>query len=203
MSSNPPPPPPPPPGPLLGYPAPPTGVPPYSSYGQPYFAPPPGPAPGLAYAGFWIRFAAYLIDALITFVPLVIIFFILVGAAFAGASCSITLNPDNSFNSGSCSNVGAFGLLAIPFIFFLFLPAAYFIVMWSWKGATVGQRALGVWVVDADTGTKISGGRAVLRYLGYIVNGAVFYLGFMWAGWDPRKQGWHDKIANTFVIKRA
>jgi len=55
--------------------------------------------------------------------------------------------------------------------------------------------------VDVRDGSRISFGKAVLRFLGYLVNGVVFNLGYMWAGWDPEKQGWHDKIAGTFVVR--
>jgi uncharacterized RDD family membrane protein YckC len=42
---------------------------------------------------------------------------------------------------------------------------------------------------------------ALLRYLGYIVSGAVFFLGFLWIAFDNHKQGFHDKIAETYVVK--
>ena len=48
---------------------------------------------------------------------------------------------------------------------------------------------------------SITFGVAFLRLIGYLVSGAMFYLGFLWIAVDPRKQGWHDKIAGTVVIR--
>jgi uncharacterized RDD family membrane protein YckC len=59
----------------------------------------------------------------------------------------------------------------------------------------------GLQVVSAD-GAPISFGIAFLRAVGYLVSGALFNLGFIWAAFDKRKQGWHDKIAGTVVIIR-
>jgi hypothetical protein len=44
-------------------------------------------------------------------------------------------------------------------------------------------------------------GRALVRYFGYFVSGIVLSLGFLWATFDSRRQGWHDKIARTYVIE--
>ncbi|MBV9525624.1 MAG: RDD family protein, partial [Candidatus Dormibacteraeota bacterium] len=93
---------------------------------------------------------------------------------------------------------GAFGLF---WIVGLVVPAVYDVVLWSWLGQTVGQKALGLHVVDANTGTRISVGRAIARYIGVLVSSWVLLIGLIWAAFDPRKQGWHDKIASTFVVR--
>ena len=59
----------------------------------------------------------------------------------------------------------------------------------------------GVRVVDADTGAIIGIPRAIVRNLVRIVSGLVFGLGYLWMLWDPRKQTWHDKAANTVVVR--
>jgi len=62
---------------------------------------------------------------------------------------------------------------------------------------------LGVRVVTEE-GQPIATGRAIVRYFGYILcflSAILFCLGFLWIGWDSRKQGWHDKLANTYVVK--
>lgn len=56
-------------------------------------------------------------------------------------------------------------------------------------------------IVDVKTGNKPSVKQSVIRYLGYFVSTIPFGLGLMWVGWDKRKQGWHDKLANTVVVK--
>lgn len=77
------------------------------------------------------------------------------------------------------------------------------ILLWSFAGGTIGQRALGMQVRREADGRRISLGRAALRYAGYLVAWIPLALGIFWIGLDPRKQGWHDKIAGTFVIRRV
>jgi phage head maturation protease len=60
---------------------------------------------------------------------------------------------------------------------------------------------LGLQVLSAD-GTSISYSIAFLRAVGYLVSGVLFNIGFIWAAFDKKKQGWHDKIAGTVVIVR-
>jgi uncharacterized RDD family membrane protein YckC len=71
---------------------------------------------------------------------------------------------------------------------------------WSWRGQTLGKMLLSIKVIRTD-GSNISVGYAVLRYLGYIISGVVLGLGFFWIAFDANKQGWHDKIADTYVVK--
>ena len=68
------------------------------------------------------------------------------------------------------------------------------------KGQTPGKMALGIRVVDFNTGGAIGYGRGAIRYLGRIVSGIVCLLGYLWMLWDKEKQTWHDKIATTVVV---
>jgi uncharacterized RDD family membrane protein YckC len=79
----------------------------------------------------------------------------------------------------------------------------YWIVTWSLLGGSLGQRALGLRVVNAADGRSISLARAALRFAGYIVSVIPFAIGLIWAGFDHQKQGWHDKVAGTFVVRAA
>ena len=56
--------------------------------------------------------------------------------------------------------------------------------------------------MDAETGEAMSLGQSVVRYLGYFVAALPLCLGLIWVAFDPRKQGWHDKIAGTVVVRR-
>ena len=79
--------------------------------------------------------------------------------------------------------------------------ALYSILLWvNWQGQTIGKRAMGIKVVRAD-GKALDYAEAVVRYLGYIISAIPFGLGFLWVIWDKKKQGWHDKIAKTLVVK--
>lgn len=68
-------------------------------------------------------------------------------------------------------------------------------------GTTLGKKFFNLRVIRTDS-TKISLGRAFLReFFGKIVSSIFFSLGFFWIIWDKKKQGWHDKIADTYVIQ--
>ena len=83
------------------------------------------------------------------------------------------------------------------------MPLAYFPWFWARDGATPGMRMFGLHVVRDRDGGPISGGQAILRLIGYWVDGLVFYLGYIWILIDKRKRGWHDLIAGTVVVKKA
>ncbi len=68
------------------------------------------------------------------------------------------------------------------------------------NGQTPGKMLMKIQVIKVD-GTEIRDADAVLRYLGYLLNSAVASLGWLWAFIDSDRQGWHDKIAQTYVVK--
>jgi len=80
--------------------------------------------------------------------------------------------------------------------------AVYFTYFWSaaGKGQTLGSRALNIRVVKTD-GSYLDYVGAFLRYIGFVISCVVFFLGVIWAAFDAQKQGWHDKIAGTYVVK--
>ena len=57
-------------------------------------------------------------------------------------------------------------------------------------------------IVDAQTGEKPSLGQFIGRYFAYYVSTIPFGLGLIWVAFDRRKQGWHDKLAGTVVIRK-
>jgi uncharacterized RDD family membrane protein YckC len=80
--------------------------------------------------------------------------------------------------------------------------AAYFTYFWSaaGKGQTLGSRALNIRVVKTD-GSYLDYVGAFLRYVGFFISCVVLLIGVIWAAFDAQKQGWHDKIAGTYVVK--
>jgi uncharacterized RDD family membrane protein YckC len=77
----------------------------------------------------------------------------------------------------------------------------YFTVLiGSARGQTVGQMAMGIRVIDFNTGGPIGYGRAFIRWLVAILSGVVLLLGYLWMLWDKEKQCWHDKAANDVVV---
>ena len=79
------------------------------------------------------------------------------------------------------------------------LSLLYYVGAWTKSGQTLGKTMVGLRIVNTN-GTPISGGKAFLRYIGYIISGMLFSLGFLWLAFDSKRQGWHDKIAGTVVI---
>jgi uncharacterized RDD family membrane protein YckC len=161
--------------------------------------PPPYAVPSgfSAYAGFWIRFLATLIDsAVLTVVmlPIVILAFVLLGVA--GAATSMTRRgPDAAANAA----VLVFTLVVAP----TFMAIAWFYeakMTSSAKQATLGKIALGLKVIDKE-GKRLSFMHATGRYFAKMINNFTFYVGWIMAGFTERKQGLHDIIAGTYVIK--
>jgi uncharacterized RDD family membrane protein YckC len=133
----------------------------------------------MQYVGFWVRVAASLVDT----IALVAITSLLGYAVFGTA-----------YDSGLS---GGWGDLLISLV----LPAALVIGLWSRLQSTPGKMIFKARIVDADTGAEPGAGQWLLRYAGYFVSTLGLCIGFFWIGIDPRKQGWHDKMANTVVVR--
>ena len=157
-------------------------------------APPPsfGVAPGPRYRGFWIRFLARVIDG-------VIVGGLAVAVIKGAGAITVTCPADTTVLSTSCPG----GVTTVSPILWVVVAIAilYYPVMWG-LGGSLGHRILGMRVVDAKTGKFIGIPRGFLRGLGYIIADIPIGLGLFWAGWDARKQGWHDKIAGTVVVSK-
>ena len=163
-----------------------------------------GPAPGVAYAGFGVRSVAYLIDwVLLGFVSAIIWFGAVamgiasVGARFSSTATGATMTPDQVAAALTVA-MYVYAGLGLAWL----ITALYFIFMWR-SGGTIGMRMLGLRVAREEDGRPIGLGRATARYLGYLVDWLALGLGLLWVGVDDRKQGWHDKIAGTLVVRRV
>ncbi len=69
-------------------------------------------------------------------------------------------------------------------------------------GQTPGKMLMNIRVIKVD-GTPIDAVDAVMRYVGYLINTPILLMGWIWALIDENNQGWHDKLANTYVVKVA
>ena len=135
--------------------------------------------------GFGPRLAATLIDsAMVGFLGFVLAFILGFIAIFT-----------NMVNPGQVN--GVLDLLTV--LCLLFFSIFYYIGFWTTDGQTMGKTIIGLKVIRTD-GTQLSVGRALLRYIGYIVSASLFSIGFLWADFDPKRQGWHDKLAGTLVV---
>jgi len=82
------------------------------------------------------------------------------------------------------------------------LGLAYYVYFWSsyGHGQTLGNRALGIRIVKTD-GSELGLTDAFIRYVGLILSFLCLFIGVIWVAFDANKQGWHDKIANTYVVR--
>lgn len=135
------------------------------------------------YAGFWIRVGAALIDTLLILVILVPVLSLIYGSSY--------------WLSGSL--IYGFWDLVFSYI----LPAIAVVVFWVYKSATPGKMATRLTIVDAKTGQKPTTSQFIIRYVGYYVSMLPLFLGIIWVAFDQRKQGWHDKIAGTVVLRNT
>ena len=83
------------------------------------------------------------------------------------------------------------------------LPALFVLAFWIACQATPGKLAFHGRIVDAVSGGRPRAWQWFVRYLGYFVSLLPLGLGFVWIGIDPRRQGWHDKLARTVVVHRG
>ena len=74
----------------------------------------------------------------------------------------------------------------------------YFLTRYN--GQTPGKMLLGIRVVKTD-GSPLTGSDAFVRYLGYALNWLSLGVGWLWVFFDEDRQGWHDKLARTYVVK--
>jgi len=144
----------------------------------------------LEFAGFWRRLGAYTIDAVV----LVAIFSSLKPFNLPGSDPLWQF----SFMTNDSVWLTKFENLLSPNA--IILSGLFFVALWVWRGQTLGMMVAGVKVIRTD-GSAIDIGHGILRYLGYIVSIIPLFLGFIWIAFDSRKQGWHDKIAETYVVK--
>jgi uncharacterized RDD family membrane protein YckC len=135
----------------------------------------------IEYAGFWVRVGATLIDTLLILTVTLPILISIYGWKY--------------FDSK--------GFVAGPadFLISWVLPAAAAIWFWTHKQASPGKMALSIRVLDAESGATLTTGQSVGRYLAYFVSVIPFGLGLFWVGFDKRKQGWHDKLAHSVVVR--
>ncbi len=151
------------------------------------------------YAGFWLRFVAYLIDDIILGAIGFVISLPFIGTIiFSGIAISELDECDGSKLFGVAGIIGAVLLLIITITAVGWL---YFALFESSKQqATLGKMALGLKVTDME-GRKISFTRATGRYFGKIISKMIFMIGYILAGLTEKKQALHDMIAGCLVIR--
>jgi uncharacterized RDD family membrane protein YckC len=159
---------------------------------QPTWPPPAhaAPVPSVRYAGFWIRFVAFVIDAIL--VGIVILPFSVMISAMIRISGSAVAMPGVGIDL--VAGIVRLGLSGCAnWIYEAALES-------SSKQATIGKMVLGLKVTDLD-GRRISFLRATGRHFAKILSAMILLIGYIMAGFTQRKQALHDILAGTFVVR--
>jgi uncharacterized RDD family membrane protein YckC len=90
-------------------------------------------------------------------------------------------------------------IVVVSALVVIFFVPGYFIFFWVVVGATPGKQLLGLQVLRTN-GKHVGWVRGTIRFLGYFISAIVFFLGFLWVLVDKRRQGWHDKFADSQVV---
>ncbi len=137
---------------------------------------------GTRYAGFWRRFVAAAIDGLLMLLLL--------------APLSITIVGRQEAEVAAISF--SFSSILVEYL----LPMVITLLFWFFYSATPGKMLLGLKIIDAQHGGKPKPFQLLMRYIGYFPSMVVLFMGFIWIAIDEKKQGWHDKVAETLVVRK-
>ncbi|HXW55782.1 MAG TPA: RDD family protein [Candidatus Cybelea sp.] len=162
----------------------------------PAMAPGSAVRPGVSYAGFWLRFVAFIIDAIV----LQFVRFALTLPFAASLSMRMFMRGRMPMSPEEWAPfAGAFGRLILISIVINWL---YFALLESsaWQ-ATLGKKALGLEVTDL-AGSRISFARATGRFFAKFLSTMILLIGFIMIGFTQKKQGLHDMVAGTLVIRK-
>jgi uncharacterized RDD family membrane protein YckC len=140
--------------------------------------PPTATGPSGPRSSFGRRLVAYILDGIIVGIAFGIL--VGIGAAIGDSLLAIAYV------------IGTAGSIAYP-VYFEGSPS----------GQTPGKKALGIRVIDFNTGGPIGYGRAFVRWIGKLVSAIPCYLGYLWMLWDREKQTWADKFASSVVVPES
>lgn len=148
---------------------------------------------GVEYMGFWIRFAAFAVDRIITYVIAALI--------AAGIGISRTSGQAEEVPAGDISVT----LNTINYSFLLLVwgvSVVYGVLLTTLRGQTLGKMLLRIQVVDAN-GNIPPWYRVIARELvGKFASEIIIWLGYVCIGFDARKRGWHDYIGGSYVVRK-
>ena len=134
------------------------------------------------YAGFWVRLSAALLDALLMF--------------FVSWPLLLAIYGVRYSESNGLAPLGVW-----DFFITWVLPPAAIILFWLVTQSTPGKMVWSARIVDADTGDAPQPRQVLIRCAAYLISALPFFVGFLWVAVDRKKQGWHDKLANTLVVR--
>ena len=131
------------------------------------------------YVGFWLRFVAFVLDAIV----MTILYGVIAGSILGWGNFLV--------DGGSSYEVHT------PWWFWL----VYCLVFWLWKSSTPGKLIFSARIVDVNTLERPQVWQYVVRFLGYFVSIFVLGLGCIWTVFNEKKRAWHDFLARTVVVR--
>jgi uncharacterized RDD family membrane protein YckC len=174
---------------------------------QPYppvrYVPKPKPAPEWAagttvvFAEWWRRFCAFLVDLVVLGGPTILVLTIVDAAMVPGS-----LDPFSNEIDSSTRSVAM--IVALTLCYVVFFSGYFALLNGGNDGATLGKRLMRIRLADQYDGNPIGPGRAFLRWVLMGAFWVLLYLpgllNLLWPLWDPQRQAWHDKLANSVVV---
>jgi uncharacterized RDD family membrane protein YckC len=162
-----------------------------------------------SYAGFGHRLVAYMIDGIITGIiytavltPILTVLGLQIASDVQDASSMNTMTEEEATSAIVGLAGSIIGMVMMAVIAVYAIQILYYSIMESSRyQASLGKMAMGIKVVDLD-GNRISFRTALLRAIGKILSQSIMWIGFIMAAFTDRKQGLHDIIAGTLVVKK-
>ena len=134
------------------------------------------------YAGFWVRLGAAVLDGLLVLIIVRPILIAIYGPTYLDAP--------------GWAPIGVWDAL-VAYV----LPVVAMLLFWLGHQATPGKMVWSARIVDADSGARPQPRQYLVRCCAYLLSALPCFLGFLWIAIDRKKQGWHDKLANTLVVR--
>ena len=157
------------------------------------------------YAGFWLRFVAYIIDSVLISLGL-LVFVVIAALILGGAGFFRNFGNFDEDMNGAQNVMAAMGILMILLLVFVGIAGVWIYYAWfesSQHQGTLGKMALGLIVTD-EQGRRVSFARASGRFFAKFITGLIpFFIGYIMAGFTQRKQALHDMIASCLVLRRT
>ena len=139
------------------------------------------------YAGFWLRVVASLLDSAVVFILQMV--------------CGVVLGASGALLGGFANGDGGSVMAMLIWLFTTILGVAYYVVFTGSCGQTLGKMAPRIKVIRKDGGDLGYGGAALRETIGKFASAIILGIGYLMVAFDERKQGLHDKIAGSYVIK--
>jgi uncharacterized RDD family membrane protein YckC len=157
---------------------------------------------GRQYAGFWLRFAAFVIDTIILGVAGQVVGSLVQATVFPDSLRKLSELREHPESADPAAFAFLFQMMGIMLVVGLAIGIAYDVFFLRRYAATPGKLAVGVRIERAD-GSPLSTGRIIGRYFGRSLSGLVMCVGYLIAAFDEQKRALHDFICDTRVVKRG